>query len=114
MGDQFKVSIEVKATTEQLHNVLTPWEKVRSEVIQALDVNTAKDTSLTSDSADTVKMLLTGESSEDFREEPVLPFVRCRITDTGDEEGEPESGANLPEADDNRGNRHRRKFGRCG
>ncbi|WP_340028461.1 ATP-binding cassette domain-containing protein [Paenibacillus sp. FSL H7-0940] len=69
MGDQFKVSIEVKATTEQLHNVLTPWEKVRSEVIQALDVNTAKDTSLTSDSADTVKMLLTGESSEDFREE---------------------------------------------
>nr|WP_272907730.1 ATP-binding cassette domain-containing protein [Paenibacillus xylanexedens] len=69
MGDQFKVSIEVKATAEQLHNVLTPWEKVRSEVIQASDVNTSKDTSLTSDSADTVKMLLTGENSEDFREE---------------------------------------------
>lgn len=69
MGDQFKVSIEVKATAEHLHNVLTPWEKVRSEVIQASDVNTSKDTSLTSDSADTVKMLLTGENSEDFREE---------------------------------------------
>ncbi|WP_405130756.1 ATP-binding cassette domain-containing protein [Paenibacillus sp. FSL H8-0317] len=69
MGDQFKVSIEVKATAEQLHNVLTPWEKVRSEVIQASDVSTSKDTSLTSDSADTVKMLLTGENSEDFREE---------------------------------------------
>lgn len=69
MGDQFKVSIEVKATAEQLHNVLTPWEKVRSEVIQASDANTAKDTSLNSDSADTVKMLLTGENSEDFREE---------------------------------------------
>ncbi|NMI04838.1 ATP-binding cassette domain-containing protein [Paenibacillus sp. SZ31] len=69
MGDQFKVSIEVKATAEQLHNVLTPWEKVRSEVIQTSDANTAKDTSLTSDSADTVKMLLTGESAEDFREE---------------------------------------------
>ncbi|WP_339185888.1 ATP-binding cassette domain-containing protein [Paenibacillus sp. FSL R5-0490] len=69
MGDQFKVSIEVKATAEQLHNVLTPWEKVRSEVIQASDANTAKDTSLTSDSANTVKMLLTGENSEDFREE---------------------------------------------
>ncbi|MET1174248.1 ABC transporter ATP-binding protein [Paenibacillus amylolyticus] len=69
MGDQFKVSIEVKATAEQLHNVLTPWEKVRSEVIQASDVNTSKDTSLNSDSANTVKMLLTGENSEDFREE---------------------------------------------
>ncbi|KLU57060.1 multidrug ABC transporter ATPase [Paenibacillus sp. VT-400] len=69
MGDQFKVSIEVKATAEQLHNVLTPWEKVRSEVIQASDVSTSKDTSLTSNSADTVKMLLTGENSEDFREE---------------------------------------------
>ncbi|WP_458463076.1 ABC transporter ATP-binding protein [Paenibacillus sp.] len=69
MGDQFKVSIEVKATTEQLHNVLTPWKKVRSEAIRASDANTAKDTSLTSDPADTVKMLLTGENSEDFREE---------------------------------------------
>ncbi|MBY0116516.1 ABC transporter ATP-binding protein [Paenibacillus xylanexedens] len=69
MGDQFKVSIEVKATAEQLHNVLTPWEKVRSEVIQASDATTAKDNSLPSDSADTVKMLLTGENSEDFREE---------------------------------------------
>ncbi|MBT2283530.1 ATP-binding cassette domain-containing protein [Paenibacillus polymyxa] len=69
MGEQFKVSIEVKATAEQLHNVLTPWEKVRSEVIQASDANTSKDASLHSNSADTVKMLLTGENSEDFREE---------------------------------------------
>ncbi|WKL03594.1 ATP-binding cassette domain-containing protein [Paenibacillus amylolyticus] len=69
MGDQFKVSIEVKATAEQLHNVLTPWEKVRSEVIQASDANHTKDISLNSDSANTVKMLLTGENSEDFREE---------------------------------------------
>lgn len=70
MGDQFKVSIEVKATAEQLHNVLTPWEKVRNEIIPASDVNAARDTSLPSDAAaDTVKMLLTGESSEDFREE---------------------------------------------
>ncbi|WP_413030250.1 ABC transporter ATP-binding protein [Paenibacillus taichungensis] len=63
MGDQFKVSIEVKATEQQLHNVLTPWEKVRSEVIQAADGQASPG------SADTVKMLLTGESSEDFREE---------------------------------------------
>ncbi|ETT31914.1 ATP-binding transport protein natA (Na(+) ABC transporter) [Paenibacillus sp. FSL R5-192] len=69
MGDQFKVSIEVKATAEQLHNVLTPWEKVRSEVIQASDANPTKDSSLNSDSANTVKMLLTGENSEDFRQE---------------------------------------------
>jgi len=69
MGDQFKVSIEVKATAEQLHNVLSPWEKVRSEVIQTSVANTAKDTSLTSASTDTVKMLLTGVSAEDFREE---------------------------------------------
>ncbi|WP_339305913.1 ATP-binding cassette domain-containing protein [Paenibacillus sp. FSL R5-0519] len=69
MGDQFKVSIEVKATAEQLHNVLIPWEKVRSEVIQTSDANTTRDTSLTSDTANTVKMLLTGEDSEDFREE---------------------------------------------
>ncbi|WP_339257101.1 ATP-binding cassette domain-containing protein [Paenibacillus sp. FSL R5-0713] len=69
MGDQFKVSIEVKATAEQLHNVLKPWEKVRSEVIQTSDANTTRDTSLTSDTANTVKMLLTGENSEDFREE---------------------------------------------
>lgn len=68
-GDQFKVSIEVKATAEQLHNVLKPWEKVRSEVIQTSDANTTRDTSLTSDTANTVKMLLTGENSEDFREE---------------------------------------------
>lgn len=63
MGDQFKVSIEVKATEQQLHNVLTPWEKVRSEVIPAADGQVATG------SADTVKMLLTGESSDDFREE---------------------------------------------
>ncbi|MCW3794946.1 ABC transporter ATP-binding protein [Paenibacillus sp. LS1] len=69
MGDQFKVSIEVKANAEQLHNVLSPWEKVRSEVIQTSDANAVKDTSLTSASTDTVKMLLTGESAEDFREE---------------------------------------------
>lgn len=63
MGDQFKVSIEVKSTEQQLHNVLTPWEKVRSEVIQAADGQSSNG------STDTVKMLLTGESSEDFREE---------------------------------------------
>ncbi|WP_110001427.1 MULTISPECIES: ABC transporter ATP-binding protein [Paenibacillus] len=63
MGDRFKVSIEVKATEQQLHNVLTPWEKVRSEVIPAADGH------VSTGSADTVKMLLTGESSDDFREE---------------------------------------------
>lgn len=63
MGDQFKVSIEVKATEQQLHNVLTPWEKVRSEVIPVADGQ------VSTGSADTVKMLLTGESSDDFREE---------------------------------------------
>nr|WP_258166554.1 ABC transporter ATP-binding protein [Paenibacillus sp. PCH8] len=69
MGDQFKVSIEVKATAQQLHNVLTPWEKVDSEVIQTPDVKAAKEPLHASDSADTVKMLLTGVNSEDFREE---------------------------------------------
>ena len=62
MGDQFKVAIEVKATEEQLHNLLTPWEKVRSEVVASAGSEGGTDT-------DTVKMLLTGESSEDFREE---------------------------------------------
>ena len=63
MGDQFKVSIEVKATEQQLHNLLTPWEKVRSEVIQPTDGNRGTV------QQDTVKMLLTGDSPEDFREE---------------------------------------------
>jgi ABC-2 type transport system ATP-binding protein len=63
MGDQFKVSIEVKATEQQLHNLLTPWEKVRSELVHTPDGHTFND------SSDTVKMLLTGESSDDFREE---------------------------------------------
>ncbi|MFC9711794.1 ABC transporter ATP-binding protein [Paenibacillus sp. NPDC056933] len=63
LGEQFKVSIEVKATEQQLHNLLTPWEKVRSEVIQAADGQASTDAD------DTVKMLLTGESSDDFREE---------------------------------------------
>ncbi|HBU85986.1 MAG TPA: ABC transporter ATP-binding protein [Paenibacillus sp.] len=63
MGDQFKVSIEVKATEQQLHNLLTPWEKVRSELVQTPDGHASND------SSDTVKMLLTGESSDDFREE---------------------------------------------
>ncbi|MCM3175153.1 ATP-binding cassette domain-containing protein [Paenibacillus sp. MER 99-2] len=62
MGDQFKVAIEVKATEEQLHNLLTPWEKVRSEVVASTGTEGGTD-------SDTVKMLLTGESSEDFREE---------------------------------------------
>lgn len=62
MGDQFKVAIEVKATEEQLHNLLTPWEKVRSEVVASAGSEGGTDT-------DTVKMLLTSESSEDFREE---------------------------------------------
>ncbi|MDQ0172116.1 ABC transporter ATP-binding protein [Paenibacillus tundrae] len=62
MGDQFKVAIEVKATEEQLHNLLTPWEKIRSEVIPPTGVEGEPDSG-------TVKMLLTGESSEDFREE---------------------------------------------
>ncbi|MHA7582046.1 ABC transporter ATP-binding protein [Paenibacillus vandeheii] len=63
MGDQFKVSIEVKATEQQLHNLLTPWEKVRSELVHTPDGHASND------SSDTVKMLLTGESSDDFREE---------------------------------------------
>ncbi|WP_235540903.1 ABC transporter ATP-binding protein [Paenibacillus sp. Root52] len=62
MGDQFKVAIEVKATEEQLHNLLTPWEKIRSEVIPPTGVEGEPDSG-------TVNMLLTGESSEDFREE---------------------------------------------
>nr|WP_321573902.1 ATP-binding cassette domain-containing protein [Paenibacillus sp. P13VS] len=63
MGDQFKVSIEVKATEQQLHHLLTPWEKVRREVIQPSDGNGGTD------QQGTVKMLLTGDSPEDFREE---------------------------------------------
>ncbi|UPK42958.1 ABC transporter ATP-binding protein [Paenibacillus pabuli] len=63
LGDQFKVYIEVKATEQQLHNVLAPWENVRSEVIPAADGQASKG------AADTVRMLLTSESSNDFREE---------------------------------------------
>lgn len=114
MGDQFKVSIEVKATEQQLHNVLTPWEKVRVEVIQASagQASTA--------SADTVKMLLTGESSDDFREElfyilsgaglPILEmkkenlsleqiFLKLTTTET-ETESESELATQEPEADE--------------
>ncbi|KGP79637.1 multidrug ABC transporter ATPase [Paenibacillus sp. MAEPY2] len=111
MGDQFKVSIEVKATEQQLHNLLTPWEKVRSELVQTPDGHASND------SSDTVKMLLTGESSDDFREElfyllsgaglPILEmrkenlsleqiFLKLTTTET---ESEMELSTKAPQAD---------------
>ncbi|WP_434749639.1 ABC transporter ATP-binding protein [Paenibacillus amylolyticus] len=61
MGDRFKVSLEVKATEQQLLHVLAPWEKAQSEVIA--------NASSSSNGTSTVRVRLTGETSEDFREE---------------------------------------------
>lgn len=100
MGDRFKVSLEVKATEQQLLQVLKPWEKAKSEVIpiSASSLSSSSDGNLeatasdlageddiavsvaeTTDTPDagdttshvssTVHVRLTGETSEDFREE---------------------------------------------
>ncbi|MEI2283741.1 ABC transporter ATP-binding protein [Paenibacillus polysaccharolyticus] len=101
VGERFKVSLEVKATEQELLQVLNPWEKAKSEVIplsstsslssssdsnleataselageddiavsvaETTDTPDAGDT--TSHVASTVHVRLTGETSEDFREE---------------------------------------------
>jgi ABC-2 type transport system ATP-binding protein len=98
MGDRFKVSLEVKATEQQLLQVLKPWEKAKSEVIPrspASSLSSSSDGNLdatasdlaggdhkagsvldTADTPDTashvpstVHVRLTGKTSEDFREE---------------------------------------------
>lgn len=65
MEDRFKVSIEVKATEEQLHNVLQSWEKVQHETVREPGATAGSGHT----EGETVKMLLTGQSPEDFREE---------------------------------------------
>lgn len=95
VGDRFKVSLEVKATEQQLLQVLNPWEKAKSEVIPLSSTSslssssednseaTARDLAggdITAGSVpdtahsashvpSTVHVRLTGETSEDFREE---------------------------------------------
>ncbi|WP_184182595.1 ABC transporter ATP-binding protein [Paenibacillus sp. JGP012] len=90
MADRFKVSLEVKATEQQLMDVLTPWEKAHGEVIanSSLTSSAASSQSSASDEStnltagdsettfsaisgtpSTVRVRLTGETSEDFREE---------------------------------------------
>ncbi|WP_339274361.1 ABC transporter ATP-binding protein [Paenibacillus sp. FSL W8-0426] len=65
MEDRFKVSIEVKATEEELKNVLQPWEKVQHETVREPGAAAGHGHA----EGETVKMLLTGQSPEDFREE---------------------------------------------
>lgn len=71
MGDRFKVSLEVKATQQQLLQVLNPWEKVKSEVIASSSVSLLSSSSADTASQEpsTIHVRLTGETSEDFREE---------------------------------------------
>ncbi|PYE48320.1 ABC-2 type transport system ATP-binding protein [Paenibacillus barcinonensis] len=95
MGDRFKVSLEVKATEQQLMDVLTPWEKAHGEVLtgssltstptQSYSLSAASEEgtvseSIASDASEnavnaisgttsTVRVRLTGETAEDFREE---------------------------------------------
>ncbi|WP_272039310.1 ABC transporter ATP-binding protein [Paenibacillus sp. JJ-100] len=82
MGDRFKVSLEVKATEQQLLEVLTPWEKAQTEVIASASTPSASEGSTgatinesgrlddaISNAPSTIQVRLTGETSEDFREE---------------------------------------------
>nr|WP_154891002.1 ABC transporter ATP-binding protein [Paenibacillus xylanexedens] len=101
VGERFKVSLEVKATEQQLLQVLNPWEKAKSEVIplsstSSLSSSSEGNTEATASElagedhtaasvaettgtpdtgetashlASTVHVRLTGETSEDFREE---------------------------------------------
>ncbi|PZT57072.1 ABC transporter ATP-binding protein [Paenibacillus silvae] len=93
MADRFKVSLEVKATQQQLMDVLTPWKKAHGEVIADSTLSstpTLASSSISSPSEEgtasaavasdapknaisgipsTIRVRLTGESSEDFREE---------------------------------------------
>lgn len=103
MEERFKVSIEVKATEEELKNVLQPWEKVQHETLR--EPGAAAGLA----EGETVKMLLTGQSPEDFREElfyllsgaglPILEmkkenlsleqvFLKLTTTESGGEESE--------------------------
>ena len=75
MGDRFKVSLEVKATEQQLLQVLNPWEKAKSEVIASSSASLDTADRLSHVPA-SVHVRLTGETSEDFREEL---FTCCRV-----------------------------------
>uniref|UniRef100_UPI00406CC5B0 ABC transporter ATP-binding protein n=1 Tax=Paenibacillus sp. FSL R7-0652 TaxID=2921687 RepID=UPI00406CC5B0 len=82
-GDRFKVSLEVKASEQQLLQVLAPWEKAKTEIISSSslssslsssssDLETSESDALengTSNAPSMVRVKLTGHSSEDFREE---------------------------------------------
>ncbi|WP_145335410.1 ABC transporter ATP-binding protein [Paenibacillus xylanexedens] len=71
VGDRFKVSLEVKATEQQLLQVLNPWEKAKSEIIPISSTSSLSSSSddTTSHVPSTVHVRLTGDTSEDFREE---------------------------------------------
>ncbi|MFK4302684.1 ABC-2 type transport system ATP-binding protein [Paenibacillus sp. RC254] len=67
MEDGFKVKVEVKGSREQVLNVLSGWGKVEVELLTS-GLSQA-DTKQTATEQDLTGLLLTGASSEDFREE---------------------------------------------
>ncbi|WP_044645737.1 ABC transporter ATP-binding protein [Paenibacillus terrae] len=67
MEDGFKVKVEVKGSREQVLNVLRGWGKVEVELLTS-GLSQA-DTKQTATEEDLTGCLLTGASSEDFREE---------------------------------------------
>ncbi|MFK4438260.1 ABC transporter ATP-binding protein [Paenibacillus sp. RC21] len=67
MEDGFKVKVEVKGSREQVLNVLSGWGKVEVELLTS-GLSQA-DTKQTATEEDLTGCLLTGASSEDFREE---------------------------------------------
>lgn len=87
-GDRFKVSLEVKASEQQLLQVLAPWEKAKAEIISSSSLSSSSSASTSkeglsgletsesdalengiSNAPSMVRVKLTGHSSEDFREE---------------------------------------------
>ena len=136
MGDRFKVSLEVKATEQQLLQVLSPWEKAETEIIPivATSSSASSERSLeatssqsgatgetVSNAPSTVHVRLTGETSEDYREElfyllsgaglPILEmkrenlsleqiFLKLTTSEITETEEALNLGENLQDADD--------------
>ncbi|MDO7906977.1 ATP-binding cassette domain-containing protein [Paenibacillus sp. JX-17] len=65
MGEEFKVSIEVKSEPDVVENLLNKWEKVMIETIENESLAGREDPRRSK----TVRLMLTGHTTEDFREE---------------------------------------------
>jgi len=136
MGDRFKVSLEVKATEQQLLQVLSPWEKAETEIIPIVATSSSASSErsleatssqfgasgeVVSSAPSTVHVRLTGETSEDYREElfsllsgaglPILEmkrenlsleqiFLKLTTSEITETEEALTPGENLQDADD--------------